>query len=241
MTDEQWEQFWENLGLDDDSVRQLIITSQPAMMTQDPDSNLQSMLTIITDIILDELGNFRRVYESRQLDRAFGKTLDDTAADWGVSRIDNDDDFLRFQIRLARMLNQMGVTEDEIINLIAFILQADPKEFKLITDPDQLGGDPEAIRFTNIPNKYSKSARKKNMLIKALEGAVMPEVKIVSVDFQAHADSSLYIATATTKTRSHTAVMDSQLDREHIVSQPQPDGIAVVTQKKRLHRILKEG
>lgn len=239
MTDEEWSQFWANLGLDDDTVRELIMTSQPAMMNQDPDSTIQSILTVITDIILDELGNFRRIYESRSLDRAAGKILDDTAADWGVSRIDNDDDFLRFQIRLARMLSQMGATEDEIINLIAFILQADPTEFDVITDPEQLGGDPEAIRFTNIPNKYSKSQRKKDLLIKSLESAVMPEVKIYGVDFQAQADQGLFIATATSRNLQHFAVMDSRLDREHMVDN-QSNRVATVTQKHRLHRVTEE-
>ncbi|WP_125545351.1 hypothetical protein [Levilactobacillus lindianensis] len=240
MTDEQWDQFWADLGLDDDTIRQLILSSQPGMMNQSPDSTNQALLNIIADVVIGEVSIFRKIYESRQLDRASGRILEDTAADWGVSRIDDDDEFLRFQVRLARMLNQMGVTEDDLIDLIAFILQADPTEFSLVTDPEELGGDPEAIRFTNIPNKYSKSARKKNLLIKALEGAVMPEVKIVGVDFQAHAESNLFIATATSRNRQHFAVMDSQVDREHVVG----DGstmIATVTQKQRIHRIVKEG
>lgn len=239
MTDKQWLQFWADQGLDDDTIRQLIITALPGMANQSPDSNNQAILGVIADLIIDEVDEFRKIYESRSLDRANGGALDDIAADWGVSRIDNDDDFLRFQIRLAKMLNRIGVTENDIINLIAFILQADPTEFDVITDPDQLGGDPEAVRFTNIPNRYSKSARKKNLLVKALESAVMPEVKIVSVDFQAVATQTLYVATATKKERSHFAVMDSMRDRAHTTDDNTT--VATVTQRQRLHQVSKEG
>ena len=239
MTDKQWLQFWADQGLDDDTIRQLIITALPGMANQSPDSNNQAILGVIADLIIDEVDEFRKIYESRSLDRANSGALDDIAADWGVSRIDNDDDFLRFQIRLAKMLNRIGVTENDIINLIAFILQADPTEFDVITDPDQLGGDPEAVRFTNIPNRYSKSARKKNLLVKALESAVMPEVKIVSVDFQAVATQTLYVATATKKERSHFAVMDSMRDRAHTTDDNTT--VATVTQRQRLHQVSKEG
>jgi len=239
MTDKQWLQFWTDQGLDDDTIRQLIITALPGMANQSPDSNNQAILGVIADLIIDEVDEFRKIYESRSLDRAKGGVLDDIAADWGVSRIDNDDDFLRFQIRLAKMLSRIGVTEDDIISLIAFILQADPTEFDVITDPDELGGDPEAVRFTNIPNRYSKSARKKSLLVKALESAVMPEVKIVSVDFQAVATQTLYVATATKKERSHFAVMDSMRDRAHTTDDNTT--VATVTQRQRLHQVSKEG
>lgn len=203
MTDEQWSQFWEDMGVDDDSVRQKIITALPAMSNQDPDSNNQQILGVIADIIIDEVANLRRIYEWRDLDRNQGGGLDDVAADWGVHRIDDDDDFLRFEIRLAKMLNRTGVAENDIIDLIAFVLQADPTEFNLITDPNQLGGDPEAIRLTNIPNRYSKSQRKKDLLVKSLEKAIMPEVKIIGVDFQASADMPFFIGSVVQRNRSH--------------------------------------
>ncbi|WP_214464512.1 hypothetical protein [Levilactobacillus brevis] len=239
MAETSWSTFWTDMGLDDDTIRQMIITALPARKNQSPDSNNQALLNVFADDIIAEVDVFRKIYEWRQLENARGGALDDIAADWGVSRIDNDDDFLRFQIRLAKMLNRIGVTENDIINLIAFILQADPTEFDVITDPDQLGGDPEAVRFTNIPNRYSKSARKKNLLVKALESAVMPEVKIVSVDFQAVASQMLYVATATKKERSHFAVMDSMRDRAHTTDDNTT--VATVTQRQRLHQVSKEG
>lgn len=203
MADTSWNAFWTDMGLDDDTIRQMIITALPARKNQSPDSNNQSLLNVFADDIIAEVDVFRKIYEWRQLENARGGALDDIAADWSVSRIDNDDDFLRFQIRLAKMLNRIGVTENDIINLIAFILQADPTEFDVITDPDELGGDPEAIRLTNIPNRYSKSQRKKDLLVKSLEKAIMPEVKIIGVDFQAVADMPMYIGSIVQRNRIH--------------------------------------
>lgn len=203
MTDAELAQLWVDLGVDPDTLRQRIITALPAMVNQDPDSINQAILNIIADVVIDEADNLKRIYEWRDLDRNRGGGLDDVAADWGVHRIDDDDDFLRFEIRLAKMLNHIGVTENDLIDLIAFVLQADPTEFNLITDPDQLNGDIEAIRLTNIPTRYSKSRRKKDLLVKSLEKAVMPEVKIIGVDFQASADMPFFIGSVVQRNRSH--------------------------------------
>lgn len=239
MTDDQWQDLWEDLQVDDDTLRQKVMNALPGMMNQNPDSTNQAILEIIADEVVREVDRFRTIWKEYLLDNQSGAVLDATAADWGISRIDNDNDFLRFQIRLSRMLARMGVTENDIIDMIAYILQADPTEFDVITDPEQLGGDPEAVRFTNIPNRYSKSARKKNLLVKALESAVMPEVKIVSVDFQAVATQTLYVATVTKKERSHFAVMDSMRDRTHTTDDNTT--VATVTQRQRLHQVSKEG
>ncbi|RWZ41068.1 hypothetical protein EQG69_04875 [Levilactobacillus brevis] len=67
----------------------------------------------------------------------------------------------------------------------------------------------------------------------------MPEVKIVSVDFQAVATQTLYVATATKKERSHFAVMDSMRDRAHTTDDN--TAVATVTQRQRLHQVSKEG
>lgn len=224
-----------------EQIKENIRQGLSAYFNQEDDSVNQALLAMIIYLFDHHREDFTDIIRQMSLDTASSKSLDNYAKDWGVNRIDNDDDYLRLMIRLAKIRHRSGVTEDDLITIIGYALQAPYDEFKLITDRDQLGGEPEAIKLTNIPNKYSKSPRKKRLLVEALERSVTPETRIVSVDFQAHADSSLYIATATTKNRSHIAVMDSQLDREHIVSQAQPDGIAVVTQKKRLHRILKEG
>ena len=203
MIEVDWQQYWADLDLDDDVWRARILDALPAMQSQDEGGTNQAVLNVIADRFIAMLDNFKQIYELRLLDNQEGKTLEDTAADWGVHRIDDDDDFLRFEVRLAKMLNRIGVTENDMIDLIAFILQCDPTEFNLITDPDELGGDPEAIRLTNIPNRYSKSQRKKDLLVKSLEKAIMPEVKIIGVDFQAFADMPMYIGSIVQRNRIH--------------------------------------
>ena len=235
MTDAELAQLWVDLGVDPDTLRQRIITALPAMVNQDPDSINQAILNIIADVVIDEADNLKRIYEWRDLDRNRGGGLDDVAADWGVHRIDDDDDFLRFEIRLAKMLSRIGVTENDLIDLTAFVLQADPHEFGLITDPKELGGDVEAFKLVNVPNKYSKSARKKALLAKSLQSAVMPEVRL-DISFQAQADTSIYLATTASKVRDHVVVMDNMLDRDHeSISEPL---MASVMSKFRSRKVL---
>ncbi|GEO67296.1 hypothetical protein [Levilactobacillus spicheri] len=239
MIEVDWQQYWADLDLDDDVWRARILDTLPAMQSQDEGGTNQAVLNVIADRFIAMLDNFKQIYELRLLDNQEGKTLEDTAADWGVHRIDDDDDFLRFEVRLAWMLNRIGVTENDMIDLIAFILQCDPTEFDVITDPEQLGGDPEAFKLVNVPNKYAKSPRKTALLVKSLRGAVMPEVRLDSVEFQAVATQTLYVATATKKERSHFAVMDSMRDRAHTTDDNTT--VATVTQRQRLHQVYKEG
>lgn len=239
MIEVDWQQYWADLDLDDDVWRARILDTLPAMQSQDEGGTNQAVLNVIADRFIAMLDNFKRIYELRLLDNQEGKTLEDTAADWGVHRIDDDDDFLRFEVRLAWMLNRIGVTENDMIDLIAFILQCDPTEFDLITDPKELGGDPEAFKLVNVPNKYSKSARKKALLVKSLRGAVMPEVRLDSVAFQAEADQNLYIATAAFRNLQHYAVSDERTNRLHDEDAGRELVVSVV-QKRRSHRAIKE-
>lgn len=203
MIEVDWQQYWADLDLDDDVWRARILDTLPAMQSQDEGGTNQAVLNVIADRFIAMLDNFKQIYELRLLDNQEGKTLEDTAADWGVHRIDDDDDFLRFEVRLAWMLNRIGVTENDMIDLIAFILQCDPTEFDVITDPEQLGGDPEAFKLVNVPNKYAKSPRKTSLLLKSLRSAVMPEVRLDSVTFQANADMPMYIGSIVQRNRIH--------------------------------------
>lgn len=223
-----------------DKIKQTIKQGLSSYFNQEDDSINQALLAMITHLFDHHTDDLMGIIQQLSLDTANSASLNNYAKDWGVSRIDNDDDFLKLMIRLAQIRHRRGVTEDDLITIIGFALQAPYNEFSLITDRKELNGEPEAIKLTNIPNTYSKSARKKQLLISALEHSVTPQTRIVSVDFQAHAGSNLYIATATSRNRQHFAVMDSQVDREHVVG----DGstlVSTVTQKQRIHRIVKEG
>ncbi|KRN02154.1 hypothetical protein FD13_GL000294 [Levilactobacillus senmaizukei DSM 21775 = NBRC 103853] len=226
--------------LDPTKIKDAVRQGLSAYFNQEDDSVNQAIMDMIIHQFDNNYENLSAIFKQLSLDTATSDSLNNYAKDWGVNRIDNDDDFLRLMIRLAQIRHRKGVTEDDLITIIGFALQAPYNEFSLITDREELNGEPEAIKLTNIPNTYSKSARKKRLLINTLEHSVTPQTRIVSVDFQAKAIQNLFIATATSRNRQHFAVMDSQVDREHVVG----DGstiVATVTQKQRIHRIVKEG
>lgn len=179
-----------------DEIADRIRSGLPAYFNQEDASVNQALLDVIAkrfETIADVLMKIKDAYE---LDKADSGTLDMYAADWGVHRIDSDDDYLRMEIRLARMRHRIGTTEDDLIRLISYALQADPSEFSLVVDRALLNGEPKALKIINIPDKYNQK-RKRDLLVASLEAATTPEVRIVEVQFSTITVAQLYAGAAT--------------------------------------------
>ncbi|WP_282803994.1 hypothetical protein [Secundilactobacillus kimchicus] len=131
-----------------------------------------------------------------QLENASTGTLNLLAADWGINRIDDDDGFLRTMIRIAKMRRRSGITENDMIDLVAYVLQADKKDIHVISDREQLDGEPEAFKIKNLPNKYNDT-RKTKLLINAIQNSVAPEVRLTEVQFQTLSTLAIYIGAVT--------------------------------------------
>ncbi|WP_203648881.1 hypothetical protein [Secundilactobacillus yichangensis] len=179
-----------------DEIADRIRSGLPAYFNQEDASINQALLDVIAkrfETIADVLMKIKDAYE---LDKADSGTLDMYAADWGVHRIDSDDDYLRMEIRLARMRHRIGTTENDLIRLISYALQADPSEFSLVVDRALLNGEPKALKIINIPDKYNEK-RKRDLLVASLEAATTPEVRIVEVQFSTITVAQLYAGAAT--------------------------------------------
>lgn len=176
----------------DADMRNWILQQLPAVFNQTEDSNNQALLNIIADRLLAAVHDSLRIYQDSNLEYASGKELDTIGADWGVDRIDADDDFMRFLIRLARIKNQLGVTENDLIDLISYTLGADPSEFTVETRLDKVG-EVQAISIANIPNKYNNSERKTKLLSKYIQECVAAEVRVLGIVYQQAINSDLYV------------------------------------------------
>lgn len=179
---------------DIDEISDRIRSGLPAYFNQEDASINQALLDVIAKRFETIAGVIMKIKDAYELDKADSGTLDMYAADWGVHRIDSDDDYLRMQIRLARMRHRIGTTEDDLIRLISYALQADPSEFHLVVDRDQLDGEPKALKIVNIPDKYNEE-RKRKLLIDSLQIAVTSEVRIVEVQFSTNALTQIFVGT----------------------------------------------
>lgn len=178
--------------LSDDSLRDWITTMLPGKLNQEDDSNNQRLLNIISDIFLAHKNDLLNISDQLRLSKAAGQVLTEIAADYGVTRLDDDDDFLRFQVRLQLLKNHSGVTTNDIKKLIATVLSIDPSVFDIDgTD------NPEEIEVTNIPfdfNSGDKAEIKRKILTNAIQSMLPPEYLLKDLQYAVTANKPLYVA-----------------------------------------------
>ncbi|WP_087051884.1 hypothetical protein [Levilactobacillus brevis] len=176
----------------DDSLRNWITTMLPGKLNQEDDSNNQRLLNIISDIFLAHKNDLLNISDQLRLSKAAGQVLTEIAADYGVTRLDDDDDFLRFQVRLQLLKNHSGVTTNDIKKLIATVLSIDPSVFDIDgTD------NPEEIEVTNIPfdfNSGDKDEIKRKILTNAIQSMLPPEYLLKDLQYAVTANKPLYVA-----------------------------------------------
>lgn len=178
--------------LSDDSLRDWITTMLPGKLNQEDDSNNQRILNIISDIFLAHKNDLLNISDQLRLSKAAGQVLTEIAADYGVTRLDDDDDFLRFQVRLQLLKNHSGVTTNDIKKLIATVLSIDPSVFDIDgTD------NPEEIEVTNIPfdfNSGDKAEIKRKILTNAIQSMLPPEYLLKDLQYAVTTNKPLYVA-----------------------------------------------
>ncbi|QOP54159.1 hypothetical protein HCC75_12390 (plasmid) [Levilactobacillus brevis] len=178
--------------LSDDSLRDWITTMLPGKLNQEDDSNNQRILNIISDIFLAHKNDLLNISDQLRLSKAAGQVLTEIATDYGVTRLDDDDDFLRFQVRLQLLKNHSGVTTNDIKKLIATVLSIDPSVFDIDgTD------NPEEIEVTNIPfdfNSGDKAEIKRKILTNAIQSMLPPEYLLKDLQYAVTANKPLYVA-----------------------------------------------
>lgn len=178
--------------LSNDSLRDWITAMLPGKLNQEDDSNNQRLLNIISDIFLAHKNDLLNISDQLRLSKAVGQVLTEIAADYGVTRLDDDDDFLRFQVRLQLLKNHSGVTTNDIKKIIATVLSIDPSVFDIDgTD------NPEEIEVTNIPfdfNSGDKAEIKRKILTNAIQSMLPPEYLLKDLQYAVTANKPLYVA-----------------------------------------------
>lgn len=182
-----WDRFSES------AIRTRIANKFPAYLASEDGSANQLLLSMIADQQVADAQLFKDIYQAIWPENLTGVPLEKYAADWGVTRIDSDDNYLKFLIRLAKMKSHMGVTEDDLIRFISFTTGADPSEFHIITDADQLGGDPMAIKVTGIPAHYISDERRARLLLKVIQSVVPATVRVIDVEYEATYNGVIHV------------------------------------------------
>jgi len=176
---------------------------------------------------------------TRDIDMATGKFLDHIGQLVGEHRGQSDDEFYRSMIKARIAQRHTDGTIDDLYNIIAVTLDADPHDFK-IRPMWNVSGESKAIEILDIPNKYSDSLQKRQRVLERISESVAADVRVIGVGFQVVGTSHLYVGSAVSRLRTHVAVMDYRLNRNH-----RGDGMATVntaiTQQRNHVAIAKEG
>lgn len=182
--------FHSEILMDDESWKQDVLSSLPAVLNQSADSNNQKILRIISAYTNNVKNEILHLHEQMFLKNMSGKFLTDYAKDWGVTRIDDDDDFLKFQIRIQQLKGRLGVTDDDFKLLIATVLDIDVSSFDVVP-----GDDPESVKVLNLPFNFTdnKQEIKRKILTDSLQQMLPLEYLLVEVQFQTISNLSLYV------------------------------------------------
>lgn len=177
--------------LSDSTLRNWLVSMFPAIMNQEDESNNQNLLNLIADLLNEHKNDLLSISDQTLLNNASGKTLTDIALDYGINRLDDDDDFLRFQVRLQLLKNHMGITTNDLKTLIATVLSIDPSAF------DINGTDnPEEVEVANIPfdfNSGDKAEVKRKILTNAIQSMLPPEYLLKDLQYATTVNNQLYV------------------------------------------------
>ncbi|MCT2899004.1 hypothetical protein EFM54_08440 [Lentilactobacillus buchneri] len=177
--------------LSDSTLRNWLVSMFPAIMNQEDESNNQNLLNLIADLLNEHKNDLLSISDQALLNNASGQTLTDIALDYGINRLDDDDDFLRFQVRLQLLKNHMGITTNDLKTLIATVLN-------IGTDVFDINGtdNPEEVEVTNIPfdfNSGDKAEVKRKILTNAIQSMLPPEYLLKDLQYATTVNNQLYI------------------------------------------------
>ncbi|MCT3565281.1 hypothetical protein [Levilactobacillus brevis] len=203
--------FHSETPMDDDSWVQEIVSSLPAVFNQGEDSNNQKVLRIFAKMVNSTKNEILHFSEQRILDNTSGQFLTDLAKDWGVTRIDDDDEFLRFQIRLQKFKGRMGVTDNDFKRLISMVLNIDASSFDVIP-----GENPEEVQVLNLPFNFTdnKQRIKRQILKDSLQQMLPLEYLLTEIQYAVNTTAQLQVGMITQHLRTtHAGLMTSRANQ----------------------------
>ncbi|UQS85795.1 hypothetical protein MOO46_07325 (plasmid) [Apilactobacillus apisilvae] len=183
--------FQTQLNISDDAYTNDILNKLPAYRNQLDDSNNQKFLNIIAELFNDGKNDLISIYDLTRIKNAKGKILTDLAKEYGITRIDNDDDFLRFELNWQVLKSKTPTTINGIKTLISVLLNIDVKQFDIVPTEN-----PQEVEVINIPfdfNSGSHSNLKRRMLSDSIQSILPVETNLKDIQYQKQSYGNYYI------------------------------------------------
>lgn len=190
--------FQSQINISDQTIQDNVINELQGFKNTLDESNNVNLLKIYTDIFNDQKNSLININDLVRINYAQGAILDDLANDYGVSRVDNDDEFLRFLLRWSILKSKTATTINGLKSLVANLLNINIKTFDVIAT-----GNVEEIEIINIPfdfdsNKHSEL--KRTILSNAIQEVLPVEYNLRNIQFSKKDILEYFYAISSSKT-----------------------------------------
>ena len=184
--------FQSDEDLTDQALEATTLAAFPGYLNQEDGSNNQSFLDIIAQLSIQYKNSLLSISDQVLINNAAGQTLTDLASDYSVTRIDNDDDFLRFQLRVAILRMHLSTTMNGFKSLISTVLNIDPASFGV-----EPGSTIESVIIKNLPYAFSSTRRKlkEKILTNYLKSMLPVEYNFEGIHWVALSSADIYLTT----------------------------------------------
>lgn len=169
----------------------------------DETTDLYKILLIYVRHQQDFENDLEIIEEWRAIDNAEGTTLDLLGKSVGQYRIDDDDEFFRFQIKAAYAVAHCNGTCDDLLNLISSVLQV-PQNLIRLEEGYTTGGDARAIKISGIPFVYAQDSRRIGLLTNLISKGVALGIHLAGVYFSEESGAEIEIGMAMQVLESQT-------------------------------------
>lgn len=184
--------FYPQIDLSDETLYQDITSKLPAFKNQNDDSNNQKILAIIASLFIDGKKNLLNISKLMNINNATGQNLTDIGKDYGVERFDDDDDFLRFEIKWQILKANAQTDMSSIKTLVSVLLNLPLTDFDIVkTDL------PHEIELVNVPFDFvsgSHSEQKRQILADDLQNILPARTHLKDIQYVSQSNGTVYYA-----------------------------------------------
>ncbi|NEZ88949.1 hypothetical protein [Weissella paramesenteroides] len=151
------------------------------------------------------IGLYQTIEAFRDINKANGKALDRIGDQFNQQRGSADDDFYRIMIRSKQATNMGNSTVNGLIEMIARSLDIQPDKIRIESlrqyeNGTLNGGEPLAIRISNIPLEWARSDFEQNYILERIKNGVAAGVRVDEVSFVDNSNAVLSVRGLTSAT-----------------------------------------
>lgn len=195
--------FKSQIDISDETIKSDVINELQGFRNILDDSNNVNLLNIYSDVFNQQKNSLIDINNLVKINKAQGSILDDLANDYGVSRVDSDDEFLRFLLRWSILKSKTATTINGLKLLVSNLLNIDITSFDVVST-----NNIEEIELINIPFNFDNGDHanlKRKILANAIQEVLPVEYLLKDIQFSRNSsfNTKLFIGSSRIKVKNY--------------------------------------